>query len=126
MRGDQRVVALEQQDARGLTSALIPVAINAIVVDVSFISLLKVLPAAFALAHPGAWLIALIKPQFEVGPDFVGKGGIVRDEAAKQRAVADVSEFIAKARWRVAGTKPSPLRGGSGNEEFLIGAVLNG
>jgi 23S rRNA (cytidine1920-2'-O)/16S rRNA (cytidine1409-2'-O)-methyltransferase len=117
------VVSLQGQDARRLDRSLIPAAIGAIVADVSFISLSKALPAALALAAPQAWLIALIKPQFEVGRAAVGKGGIVRDAAARLRAVDEVRDWLAaEAGWRVAGVIPSPIRGGSGNEEFLIGA----
>lgn len=100
-----------------------PEAIGAIVADVSFISLAKVLPAALLLAAPGAWLIALIKPQFEVGPGAIGKGGIVRDAAARQGAVLAIESFLAgQPQWHVVATMPSPILGGSGNEEFLIGA----
>lgn len=125
--GDPRVVALERLDARALDRAVIPEPIEAIVADVSFISLTKALPAALALAARGAWLIALIKPQFEVGRDSVGKGGVVRDAAERERARRDVAQWLsAQAGWRVAGVTPSPIEGGSGNQEFLIGAEHNG
>lgn len=123
IKSDARVVALEQQDARTLTPTLVADAAGAIVADVSFISLTKVLPAVLALAAPGAWLIALIKPQFEAGPDAIGKGGIVRDAPARARAVEAVETFIAtQPHWSVAGVIVSPILGGSGNEEYLIGA----
>ena len=93
----------------------------------SFVSLLKVLPGALALAEPEAWLVALVKPQFEVGPGGVGRGGIVRDAALRQEAVARVADWIAaEPGWRLVGVMPSPIRGGSGNEEFLLGAVRDG
>lgn len=121
---DPRVVSLESTDARTLDTARIPEPVGAIVADVSFISLTKALPAALGLAASGCWLVALVKPQFEVGPDHVGKGGIVRDAAARDRAVANVATWIAsRPGWRVTGTIASPILGGSGNAEFLLGAI---
>jgi 23S rRNA (cytidine1920-2'-O)/16S rRNA (cytidine1409-2'-O)-methyltransferase len=117
------VVVLEGTDARALDAAVIDGPVGAIVADVSFISLTKALPAALRLAAPGAWLVALVKPQFEVGRDAVGKGGIVRDAQARARAVAEVRAFIdATPGWNVFAEMPSPIPGGSGNEEVLIGA----
>lgn len=119
-----RIVHLEGTDARALTRAEIPAPVSAIVADVSFISLTKVLPAALALAASGCWLIALVKPQFEAGRDAVGKGGIVRAAADRARALALVRDWIAaQPGWRVVGEMVSPITGGSGNEEFLLGAV---
>ena len=124
---DQRVISLERCDARSLDRTRIPDPIGAIVADVSFISLTKALPAALALAADPAWLVALIKPQFEAGHTAVGKGGIVRDPEARARAVAIVQDWVAaQAGWRVAGVIPSPIAGGSGNQEFLLGAVHGG
>jgi 23S rRNA (cytidine1920-2'-O)/16S rRNA (cytidine1409-2'-O)-methyltransferase len=80
------------------------------------------LPAAFRLAAPDAWLVALVKPQFEAGREAVGKGGIVRDPAKRKEAVRKVQEFVEKSAWTIIGEIPSPILGGSGNEEFLIGA----
>ena len=123
LRQDPRVVTLEETDARSLDAGTIGEPVAAIVADVSFISLTKVLPAALSLAAPGAWLVALVKPQFEVGREGVGKGGIVRDAEARARAVAEVRAFIdATSAWRVFAEMPSPIPGGSGNEEVLIGA----
>jgi 23S rRNA (cytidine1920-2'-O)/16S rRNA (cytidine1409-2'-O)-methyltransferase len=123
LREDRRVVVLEETDARALDAEIIEGPIGAIVADVSFISLTKALPAALRLAAPGAWLVALVKPQFEVGRDAVGKGGIVRDAQARARAVAEVRAFIdATPGWAVFAEMPSPIPGGSGNEEVLIGA----
>jgi 23S rRNA (cytidine1920-2'-O)/16S rRNA (cytidine1409-2'-O)-methyltransferase len=122
LRGDPRVVALEGTDVRNLEAGMLEGRIGAIVADVSFISLTKALPAALKLAAPGAWLVALVKPQFEVGREWVGKGGIVRDAEARARAVARVRAFIdATPGWRVFAELPSPIPGGSGNEEVLIG-----
>lgn len=123
LRDDPRVVSLEACDARTLDSRVVPHAVDAIVADVSFISLEKVLPAALALAGPRAWLIALAKPQFQVGPERVGKGGIVRDEGAREEAVSRVAAWLgSQPHWSVIGILPSPIDGGSGNREALIGA----
>lgn len=120
---DPRVVSIERQDARALDRSIVPEPAGAIVADVSFISLTKVLGAAMALAAPHAWLAALIKPQFEAGRDQIGKGGIVRTAAAREAAVDNVRAWIAaQPGWRVAGLVVSPITGGSGNEEWLIGA----
>jgi 23S rRNA (cytidine1920-2'-O)/16S rRNA (cytidine1409-2'-O)-methyltransferase len=117
-------VTLEECDARTLDCTLVPDAVGAIVVDVSFISLRKVLPAALALAAPGCWLVALVKPQFEVGREGVGKGGIVRDVALREQALTDVRDWLAaQAGWSVIGDMPSPIEGGSGNVEFLLVGV---
>ena len=124
---DPRVVSLEGTDARALDAIRVPEPIGAIVADVSFISLAKALPAALALAAPAAWLVALIKPQFEAGPGHVGRGGIVREAAVQQRAVREVRTWMAgQDGWSVAGVVPSPIPGGSGNAEFLIGATFSG
>ena len=124
---DPRVVSLERCDARSLDRTRIPEPVGAIVADVSFISLTKALPAALALAAEPAWLVALVKPQFEAGRAAVGRGGIVRDAAARARAIALVQDWVAaQAGWQVAGVIPSPIAGGSGNEEFLLGAVRGG
>ena len=124
---DPRVIALQGCDARRLDGTLIAERVGAIVADVSFISLTKALPAPLALAAAEAWLIALVKPQFEAGKAAIGKGGIVRDEGARRRAVELVATFVAaRPGWRVLGVIPSPIRGGSGNAEFLLGAVRDG
>ncbi|MGV1014626.1 MAG: TlyA family RNA methyltransferase [Methyloceanibacter sp.] len=125
LRADPRVMPLEGTDARALDAAVIGEPAGAIVADVSFISLTLALPAALSLATPGAWLVALIKPQFEAGREAVGKGGIVRDEAARQAAVQRVRDFVAGLPgWSVLGVVPSPIQGGSGNQEFLLGALF--
>ena len=93
-----------------------------ITADLAFISLAKALPPALALARPGATLVALVKPQFEVGRSLVGKGGIVRDAAAAAAALAGVAAFLERSGWTVLGTCPSPIPGGDGNAEFLIAA----
>lgn len=120
---DPRVVSLEGVDARRLDRALVPEPVGLIVCDASFIGLEKVLPAALALAEPGAELVALIKPQFEVGPERVGKGGLVRDPAARAEAVAGVRAWLEASGWTVRGEAESPIAGGDGNVEFLVWAV---
>ena len=122
LAGDPRVVGLEGVDARNLTAVMIPVAPDVIVTDVSFIGLAKALPAALRLATLGADLIALVKPQFEVGPDHVGKGGLVKDETARARALEEVSEFLRDSGWIVRATADSPITGGDGNHEYLLWA----
>ncbi len=123
LRQDPRVVSLEGRDARSLTKAEVPEAVGAIVADISFISLTKALPVPLSFAAPEAWLVALIKPQFEAGREAVGKGGIVRDAANRERAVGIVRDWIERRPgWSVAEVIESPLLGGSGNQEFLIGA----
>jgi 23S rRNA (cytidine1920-2'-O)/16S rRNA (cytidine1409-2'-O)-methyltransferase len=124
LRGDRRVVSLEAIDARALDSELIGEEVGAIVADLSFISLTKALPAALRLAAPGAWLIALVKPQFEAGREAVGKGGIVRDPEHRRQALAAVRSFISEmSGWTIMHEMVSPILGKDGNEEFLIGAV---
>ena len=127
LRRDKRVISLEGCDAREVSRAIVSDPVAAIVADMSFISLTKSLGPALALAAPGAWLVALIKPQFEVGRGHIGKGGIVRDAGARQAAVETVTAWLAKIPgWRIVKTVPSPIKGGSGNEEFLLGAVHDG
>ncbi|WP_088346101.1 MULTISPECIES: TlyA family RNA methyltransferase [Rhodomicrobium] len=120
---DPRISNLEATDSRRLDAQLVPAPIDAITADVSFIALSKALPTALALAAPGAWLIALVKPQFEAGRENIGKGGIVRSEAAREAALQNVIAFIAaQPGWRVGATIPSPIAGQSGNAEYLLGA----
>jgi 23S rRNA (cytidine1920-2'-O)/16S rRNA (cytidine1409-2'-O)-methyltransferase len=122
LRADPRVVSLEATDARTIDEGLIPEPVTAIAADVSFISLTQALPAALRRAAPGAWLVVLVKPQFEAGREAVGKGGIVRDEKDRDRAIDRVRTFLEGEGWRVLGVIESPITGGSGNVEFLIGA----
>ena len=119
---DPRVINLEGLDARRLDAAHVPEAPELIVCDASFIGLEKVLPAALGLAAPGADLIALVKPQFEVGPAKVGKGGVVRDEDARQGALRGVVGFLESTGWRVLGSIDSPIEGADGNREYLLHA----
>ena len=122
LRNDPRVIVLEKTNARHLTRALIPEPLGLVACDASFISLELVLPAALALCAPGAWLVALIKPQFEVGKGRVGKGGVVRDPALHAEVCEKVAGWLEARGWRVQGITESPLTGPKGNREFLIGA----
>ena len=123
LRGNSRVLVLEGVDARGLSADLVTEPPEAIVCDASFIGLSKVLPAALNLAADGADLIALIKPQFEAGPDHVGKGGLVKDPAVLSRVQSEVAEFLEGMGWAVQAMAVSPVTGGAGQTEFLIHAV---
>ncbi|MFG1462343.1 TlyA family RNA methyltransferase [Xanthobacter sp. DSM 24535] len=122
LRGHPDVVLMEGTDARTLGRHLVPDAVDLVVIDVSFISLALVLPAVLALAAPGAQLAALIKPQFEAGPAHVRKG-IVRDAAVHAAVCARIHEKVEALGWQVLGLVPSPITGGDGNHEFLIGAA---
>ena len=122
LRSDPRLVDLEATDARKLDRRLIPEPIDLIVCDVSFIGLAKVLPRPLALAAPGADLIALVKPQFELGPGRVGKGGLVKNAADQDAALASVVAFVAAEGWRLGATADSPVLGGDGNRELLLWA----
>jgi 23S rRNA (cytidine1920-2'-O)/16S rRNA (cytidine1409-2'-O)-methyltransferase len=120
---DPRVVSREGVNARDLTAADVGEAPGAIVADVSFISLRLVLPPALKLAAPGAWGVFLVKPQFEAGRDAIGKGGIVRDATLGERTAADLATWLeTEMGWRIAGVIMSPIEGGDGNREFLLGA----
>jgi 23S rRNA (cytidine1920-2'-O)/16S rRNA (cytidine1409-2'-O)-methyltransferase len=123
LRSDPRVVVLEKTNARRLDATQVPEAPGVVVCDASFIGLATVLPAALALAAPGAWAVALIKPQFEAGPDKVGKGGVVRDPAVHQAVCEAVrSWWSGLPDWEVLGIEASPILGPEGNREFLIAA----
>ena len=121
LRQDARVTVLERLNARHLTRREIPEPPDLVVCDASFISLTVVLPAALALAAPGARLVALIKPQFEVGKGRVGKGGVVRDPALHREVCERVTAWLgAQPGWRAEGVTESPIRGPEGNVEFLV------
>lgn len=123
LRNDPRVVVLEKVNARHLTAAEIPDPLDIVVCDASFIGLQTVLPAALALTRPSAFAVALIKPQFEVGPGQVGKGGVVRDPELHQAVVERITAWFADLPgWSVTGVTESPILGPEGNKEFLIAA----
>ena len=120
---DLRVVNLEKTDARTLDAVTISEAPHVVVCDASFIGLAKVLPAALDLADADADLIALVKPQFEMDSRAeVGRGGVVKDEAARLAAVERVSEWLEGVGWTVRARAESPVTGGDGNVEFLLWA----
>jgi len=119
--GNRRVVSLESTDARALDRTLVPEPVEMLVADVSFISLRLVLPPAVGLLAPEAALAVLVKPQFEAGPAFVKKG-IVRDEAVRRRVCRELTEFVAALGFAVLDVVPSPIEGGDGNREYLLGA----
>jgi 23S rRNA (cytidine1920-2'-O)/16S rRNA (cytidine1409-2'-O)-methyltransferase len=124
LRNDDRVTVLERTNARHLTTELVPDPSALVVCDASFIGLSTVLPAALSLTAPAARLVALIKPQFEVGKSLVGKGGVVRDPAAREDACDKVAAWLeARPGWRVLGVTESPITGPEGNVEYLIGAL---
>jgi 23S rRNA (cytidine1920-2'-O)/16S rRNA (cytidine1409-2'-O)-methyltransferase len=114
-----QVISLERQNARELDTGLIPEPIDLLVCDVSFVSVTKVLAAPLALCSESADAVILIKPQFEVGRDFVGGGGIVTDQAAIEGAAAAVIRFMAAEGWLHALSLPSPISGGDGNRETV-------
>jgi 23S rRNA (cytidine1920-2'-O)/16S rRNA (cytidine1409-2'-O)-methyltransferase len=123
LRNDSRVVNMEKVNARYMKQEDIPEPVDIIVIDVSFISLTKIIPSAIQFLNPGGILIALIKPQFEVGKGEVGKGGIVRDENKHEEMVNKITKFIEELNFDVIGVIPSPILGAQGNKEFLISAV---
>jgi 23S rRNA (cytidine1920-2'-O)/16S rRNA (cytidine1409-2'-O)-methyltransferase len=120
LRQDSRVVIHEGTNARYLTAAAIGERVDIITCDASFIGLATVLPAALALAARSAQLVALIKPQFEAGPDAVGKGGVVRDPEVHRRVCDAAASWVAAQRWEVIGIADSPVTGPAGNKEFLL------
>jgi len=120
LRQDPRVVVMEGVNARYLKPEDLPEAVDLATIDVSFISLTKVLPAVVELVKPGGQIIALIKPQFEVGPREVGKGGVVRDPALHRRVVEKIKNFATGLELTILGVTESPILGPAGNKEFLI------
>ena len=126
LRTDPRVVVHEKTNARYLTRDIIPDPIEALVCDASFIGLATLLPAPLALCVPGAWAIALIKPQFEAGPANVGSKGVVRDPEIHRAVCERIQTWWASLPgWRVLGITESPITGPEGNREFLLAAALS-
>ncbi len=123
LRQDERVVVREGVNARHIGRDDVPEPVDLIVCDVSFIGLRTVLPGPLALAAPGAWLVALIKPQFEAGRGRVGKGGVVRDAAVRSEVCDGIRAWLAaRPGWTVAGLIESPITGADGNVEYLVAA----
>jgi len=124
LRRDPRVVVHERTNARTLAAEVIGEPVGALVCDASFIGLRTLLPAPLALCAPGAWAIALVKPQFEAGREAVGRRGVVRDSAVHAEVCRLVQEWWnAQPGWHVLGITESPVTGPEGNREFLIGAL---
>ena len=123
LRSDPRVVVHEKTNARHLTAEAIGEPVEALVCDASFIGLRTLLPAPLTLCAPGAWAVALIKPQFEAGPGQVGSRGVVRDPAIHDAVCAMIRDWwAALPGWTVLGLVESPITGPEGNKEFLIAA----
>lgn len=120
IRSDPRVVVREHLNARHLTRADIPEPIDLCVIDVSFISLTLILPKAFELITPTGMVLALIKPQFELRPEDVGKGGIVSDPALHEKAQEKITRFVTERGWVSLGLTESPITGTDGNREFFL------
>ncbi len=119
LRNDPRVTAIERTNIRWLTALPHAVRADCAVIDVAFISLQLVLPAVQALISPGAWIVALIKPQFEAGANLVGKGGVVRDPHIHRAVLEQSLHFAASLGLPACGLVPSPITGPAGNREFL-------
>ncbi len=123
LRNNPRVVVMERTNGRYLNRDLIADPIGGIVCDASFIGLKTILEASLKLADHSCWLIALIKPQFEVGPKNVGRRGVVRNEEERSRVCKEIHYWLSeKPRWQVNGIVESPITGANGNIEYLIGA----
>jgi 23S rRNA (cytidine1920-2'-O)/16S rRNA (cytidine1409-2'-O)-methyltransferase len=120
VKNDARVVPIERTNIRDMSRDNIPEEVDIAVIDVSFISLIKVLPHVIPLLKDKGEIVALIKPQFEVGKGEVGKGGIVRDDKKVEKVLTDVRTFAEESGLEIAGLTPSPILGAKGNREFLI------
>ena len=121
LRDDPRVVCLERTNARYLDDSIIPEPIDVLTIDVSFISVCKILPGCARLLKPDAWAFVLVKPQFEAGRREVGKGGVVRSQEIRERCVEDVCRFAEDAlKWASVGVVPSPVKGPKGNQEYML------
>ncbi|WP_081852864.1 TlyA family RNA methyltransferase [Bosea sp. 117] len=126
LRARPEVISLEGSDIRALPEGAIPEPVGIVTIDVSFIGLALVLPAALAYAAPDAVLVALVKPQFEVGRDRLSKGGIVRDPLARAGAVEAIRQELSRLGWQALEVLASPIAGGDGNEESLVIAAPAG
>jgi len=119
LRNDDRVTVLERTNFRHVSEDLLPSDFNLAVADVSFISLKLILPSLKRFVVPGADVLLLVKPQFEAGKGQVGKGGIIRDEGVRQKALEDVLEAARDEDFTVISTMDSPIKGADGNVEYL-------
>jgi len=120
LRNDPRVVCMEKTNIRSVLPEHIPDPVSLAVIDASFISLTKILKPALALLQPEGEVLALIKPQFEVGPQEVGKGGVVRDSALHDRVIQEIAAFAESLGLTIKGVTTSPIKGPKGNVEFFI------
>lgn len=121
LRSEPRVTLLESRDARSLDPHSLGRPFDLLVCDVSFISLKLILPVVLPLGQPRSCAVLLVKPQFEAGPG-AGKKGVVRDPAIHDDVCRGMAAFVERLGWRVLGLRPSPIEGGDGNREFLLGA----
>ncbi|HEY2525150.1 MAG TPA: TlyA family RNA methyltransferase [Candidatus Binataceae bacterium] len=120
LRRDSRVTMLDRTNIRLVEASSLPYAPEIVTIDVSFISLRLVIPPVLELSAPAVAILALVKPQFEVGKGKVGKGGVVRDEAMRRRAVEEVLEFAAGVGLEVTQAMEAPIRGAAGNQEYMV------
>ncbi len=126
LRNDPKVVVIERTNIRYMPFEAVGRTMDLVVADTAFISLKTVIPAAEKFMGPGCRVVALIKPQFEAGKQFVGKGGVVKDPEIRQKVVADISQFFSDKGYIVEEVIPSPVPGPKGNTEYLIFLVFNG
>ena len=126
LRQDPRVIPIERTNIRHMAAEAVPEPVDLIVIDASFISLKIVVPAALRFLKPGGRILALIKPQFEVGKGKVGKGGVVRDSQLHQEVIQDLRLFFEQTDLNCDGLVPSPVPGPKGNREFVISLVQSG
>jgi 23S rRNA (cytidine1920-2'-O)/16S rRNA (cytidine1409-2'-O)-methyltransferase len=124
LRQDERVVCMERINVRTWDPEILGEKVSVITVDVSFISLMLILESALGAASPGCRLVALVKPQFEVGREEVGKGGIVRNEAAREAALVRIQDEVLRLGATKVETMDSPILGTKGNHEFLLTCVF--
>ena len=120
LRQDPRVIVIERTNARYLSNREIPEPVHIVTIDVSFISVKKIIPPLKPLLAPGAVMVILVKPQFEVGKGEVGKGGIVKDPEKHRRVLESVTAFCIQEGYTPVGQRPSPILGAKGNREFLL------
>jgi 23S rRNA (cytidine1920-2'-O)/16S rRNA (cytidine1409-2'-O)-methyltransferase len=125
LRGDPRVVVREKVNARSLSAADVPEIVGLAVVDVSFISLRRILPAVVGRLKPGGFGVLLVKPQFEAGRREVPRGGVVRSEETRRRVLTEIEAFGRELHLELLGSLESPIRGARGNAEFLLGFRVN-
>jgi 23S rRNA (cytidine1920-2'-O)/16S rRNA (cytidine1409-2'-O)-methyltransferase len=122
LKSDRRVKSLEGLNARELSPAKVLETPQAIVADVSFISLKQALPPALAMAARDAWMVLLVKPQFELGRRGAPRSGVVKNEAARAAALTEITEWVKARGWHLIGSIDSPIAGGEGNREYLLAA----